>query len=255
MNLCTVKTIYSFINQLAPFETAEEWDNVGLIVGSLSHEVTGILCALDCTEKVLEEALLLGPNVIFTHHPLLFNGTKQIHTHQGEGAIIAKLIQNNITLISAHTNADLAPMGTSHTLANLFDLRDITKEQYVITGTLPMPMTGDALCRLAQEKLSAPVRIYGSEDKLIHRLSVGAGAYGEGYEIAKNHGAQGYLSSEFKHHEIIQAVSQGLTLFDGGHFATEVPGLFSLGQCLQNTLNELQYKVVVYYSSLHPYRP
>ena len=196
---------------------------------------------------------MLGANVIFTHHPLLFDATKQLHTHQGEGLLIAKLIENRIALISAHTNGDLASMGTSDTLAALFDLKDSIREGYVITGTLPAPLTGEALALLAQEKLHFPTRRYGDQNRLITRLSVGAGAYGEGWEKAMAHGAQGYLSGEFKHHEIVEGVAQSMVLIDGGHFATEVPGLFSLGECLQNALNELQYKVVVYYSSIHPY--
>lgn len=250
---CTVKQVYEALHQLAPFDTAEQWDNVGLIIGNMNQPVSAILCALDCTLPVVEEAVAKGANVIFTHHPLLFEPVKQIHTSHGEGAIIARLITHNISLISAHTNGDLAPMGTSQTLATLFNLQNPVQQGYIITGDLPQALTTQALNALIAKKLKVDPRIYGPAQSTITRLAVGAGACGDEWPIAKAQGAQGFLSGEFKHHEILQGVGEGLVLFDGGHFATETPGLFSLGQCLQKALNELQYRLTVYYSCLHPY--
>ncbi len=250
----TVKILYDNLNQLAPFDTAESWDNVGLIIGDFHQTVTGILCALDCTLQVIEEALQKNANVIFTHHPLLFSPVQTIDVSEGEGAVIAALIKNNITLLSAHTNGDLAPLGIGATLAKLLELSNLRQEEYLFCGTLPHSMALPTFISFAQKKLQTTLRVYGSVSTPITRLAVGGGACGDMWPIAKKLGAQGLLTGEIKHHDIVRAVEAGFLIFDGGHFATEVPGLFSLGQCLQKALNALQYKVGVYYSSIHPYQ-
>ena len=90
-----------------------------------------------------------------------------------------------------------------------------------------------------------PVRLYGSPGKQIDTLAVGSGAYDEGYEEAMALGAQAYLTGEVRHHNALAAVAQGMVLLEGGHFATEAPGLHAFGCCLQKEINGLQYSVAV----------
>ncbi|NLB89787.1 MAG: Nif3-like dinuclear metal center hexameric protein [Clostridiales bacterium] len=252
---CTIKEIYQLIHQLAPFDTAEPWDNVGLIVGNIEQPVSTILVALDCTLPVVEEALSLNADLIFSHHPLLFSPLKQLHTHQGEGKIIHELLTNHIGLITAHTNGDIAPEGINKTLASLFHLQNQNPQGFVITGALPKPLSALVLQELACQVLDTSVRLYGNPQQSITTLAVSSGAGGEFWPDAKAGHAQAFLSGEFKHHDILAALEEGLVLLDGGHFATEAPGISHLGKCLQNALNALQYKVEVYFSSLHPYFP
>ena len=73
-----VKDVYDWINEVAPFETAESYDNVGLLIGSMGSEISKILIALDATPAVVDEALKLNAELIITHHPLMFRGTKKI---------------------------------------------------------------------------------------------------------------------------------------------------------------------------------
>ena len=67
-----VKDVYDWINEVAPFETAESYDNVGLLIGSMGSEISKILIALDATPAVVDEALKLNAELIITHHPLMF---------------------------------------------------------------------------------------------------------------------------------------------------------------------------------------
>ena len=73
-----VSDVYGWINEIAPFETAESYDNVGLLIGSMNSEVSKILVALDATPAVVNEAIRLNAELIITHHPLMFRGTKRI---------------------------------------------------------------------------------------------------------------------------------------------------------------------------------
>ena len=97
----TVQDILALINAVAPFETMEEWDNCGLLVGSSRREVSGILFALDVTEPVIDEAVRLGASLIITHHPLMFSPVRRITDEDYEGRLISRMLENRLSLIAA----------------------------------------------------------------------------------------------------------------------------------------------------------
>ena len=74
----TVKDVYDLIDRTAPFETQADFDNSGLLVGSASQEINGILFALDLTEQVIDEAVRLGVQLIVTHHPLMISPIRSL---------------------------------------------------------------------------------------------------------------------------------------------------------------------------------
>lgn len=120
-----ISYLLQVINNHVPFSTAESWDNVGLIIGDENAKITSILTGLDCTEAVVDEAIELGANTIICHHPLIFKGLKQINEQDGYGAIIRKIIQNNINLIVMHTNLDVYPKGVNAMLAEKIGLQNM----------------------------------------------------------------------------------------------------------------------------------
>jgi dinuclear metal center YbgI/SA1388 family protein len=120
------KDIIDRIEDWAPRDIAWERDNAGLQVGSAEREVIKILLALDLTEPVLDEAIRRNCNLIITHHPLLFNPIKKIDTQNNlTSRLIEKLIKNDITLYSAHTNLDFTKDGVSFELASVLGLNEI----------------------------------------------------------------------------------------------------------------------------------
>ena len=96
------------IEELAPLEVQEKWDNCGFSVGDPYAEVSKALIALDCTEEVVDEAIECGADIIIAHHPLIFGGVKKISPQNWLGRTIIKAIQHNITIYAAHTNMDKA---------------------------------------------------------------------------------------------------------------------------------------------------
>ena len=116
-----VVDIYTVINDIAPFDLAESWDNVGILVGGREDAVRKILVALDCTDNVIEEAKKIGANLIITHHPIIFDPIKKIDSN----SLIYKLISNKIAVISAHTNLDAACGGVNDVLAAKLELEKI----------------------------------------------------------------------------------------------------------------------------------
>ncbi|MBO1197955.1 Nif3-like dinuclear metal center hexameric protein [Staphylococcus simiae] len=128
----TIKELMMLLDSKVPFNTAESWDNVGLLIGDETEKVSGILTALDCTEAVVDEAIELNYNTIISHHPLIFKGVQSIE-NKGYGKIIRKLIQHNINLIAMHTNLDVNPVGVNYMLAKILKLnhiRQINQQQH-----------------------------------------------------------------------------------------------------------------------------
>jgi dinuclear metal center YbgI/SA1388 family protein len=122
----TCGNIIKYIEDWAPKAIAWNRDNVGLQVGSGNRKVNNILLALEVNMKVIEEAVKKNCNLIITHHPLLFNPLKRIEINKSKAsAIIEKLIKNDITLFSAHTNLDYTKDGVSFELAKVLKLQDI----------------------------------------------------------------------------------------------------------------------------------
>ncbi len=245
----TVQTVFDWIDGFAPFSSAEDDDNAGLLTGRLDFPITRVLTALDCTMEVVREAKRINAELILTHHPLMYHARKSMREDDPEGGVLCTLIRGNIALISAHTNLDRAKGGINDTLGSLFSLSDMKGEGFLRAGKLPAATAAGELQTLAASLLKAPVRLYGSPDKLIKTLAVGGGAYDEGYEEAIALGAQAYLTGEVRHHNAVYASARNIVLLEGGHFATEAPGIAAFGRCLQMGLNQLQYSVDVFHFS------
>lgn len=251
----SVKTVFDYLNEIAPFETAEAFDNVGLLIGSMHAPVERILVALDATPAVVQEALDLDVQLIVTHHPLMFGGTKRLLYDSYEGGVITGIVQNGLHLIAAHTNLDLSPeLSGSACLARRIGLKNIRQEGFVIVGDLE---EGELSAGLLREKIARAeddaVYLFGDEQAKITTLGISGGAYDGGFEQARAMGAQAYLTGEVKHHNALAAAGTGFVLYQGGHFGTENPLVPELSQALQNHLNELQYSVIVYPSRSNPY--
>ena len=91
----TVRDFYDLINQIAPFDTQMDFDNSGLLVGSASQEVSGVLFALDLTQPVIDEAVSLGAQLIITHHPLMISPIRSLTDDAYEGRLIRRLVKEN----------------------------------------------------------------------------------------------------------------------------------------------------------------
>lgn len=118
----------SFIKQMeqwAPLQYAEEWDNPGLQVGRREKTLNKIMVALTPGEAAVDAAIQAGADMLFTHHPLIFKPVKQINSDTATGRILLKLIQHDINLYCAHTNLDIANGGVNDVLANALQLQDI----------------------------------------------------------------------------------------------------------------------------------
>lgn len=248
-----VQTIYDLIHTVAPFDTQMEGDNSGLLVGSPSQEVSCILFALDVTQPVIDEAAAIGAQLIVTHHPLMFDAFRTLTDETYEGRLIRRLVSENISLISAHTNLDQAAGGINDTLAAFCGLVEVSGEGFFRSGFLPQPMTVRAFADLLEENLETAVRIMAPEDRIIRRIGLCSGAGGSEWPRAVEAGCDAFVSGEIKHHFALAMADAGIAALECGHFATEEPGLAALAEALQNSLNHVECNVRVYVSAVSAY--
>ena len=251
--MITVKDIRDLIHSVAPFDTQEEWDNSGLLVGSASREVNGILFALDATERVIDEAVEKGAQLIVTHHPLMLHGRRELTDADHEGRIVARLIRENISLIAAHTNLDQAAGGINDTLAAVCGLESVEGDGFFRCGTLPSPVTADEFRQRLEEELGDSVRRMGPAEAVIRKVGVCSGGGGDFWTQAAESGCDAFVSGEIRHHHALAMTDSGIVGFECGHFATEAPGILALAEALQNSLDEVQCNVRVYISGIPAY--
>ncbi|MBR6221003.1 MAG: Nif3-like dinuclear metal center hexameric protein [Clostridia bacterium] len=241
----TVGQMLAVVDGIAPFETAEPWDNVGLLAGDPSAPVDTVLCALDLRMEVLEEAVRNGAQLIVTHHPILFRGRKNLCETDAEGRLLCALVRSGIAMIAAHTNYDNASPGVNDALAKALALNDVEAlDSGMRVGSIKETDFG-MFCDFASGVLGGPVRVYGDRNRRVRRVAVLGGA-GEDYvSIARQGGADVYLTGEMAYHKALAAADEGVCVVEAGHAATEYPAISQLSDALQNAANALQYDIRV----------
>ncbi len=223
--------IITRLELLSPPSFAEKWDNVGLQVGRRDQEISSIYLAVDATDKVIEEAVHNGADMIITHHPLIFSGLKSITEEDFIGRRIRKLIGEDICYYAMHTNFDILGMADAAAeemeLANSQVLYvtyedDISKEGFGRYGKLLRTMTLGECAEFVKRKFSLPnVAVYGDLRTVVNIAAICSGAGKEFIEDALKVGADVYITGDVSHHAGIDAVAQGLMVIDAGHYGIE----------------------------------
>ena len=93
-----IKDITDYIDELAPLNYAEKFDNVGLLVGDYNTTVTGVLVTLDTLEKTVDEAITKKCNFIVSFHPIIFDGIKKLNGNSYVERVVMKAIKNEIAI-------------------------------------------------------------------------------------------------------------------------------------------------------------
>ncbi|GAA0104377.1 Nif3-like dinuclear metal center hexameric protein [Paraclostridium sordellii] len=119
-----LKSLIKQIEKKYPLNLAYDWDNVGLLVGDYENEVKKIMVVLEANEEVVNEAIEKEIDLIITHHPFIFSKMKKVTTQDLKGKLIHKLIKNNISIYSMHTNFDIAFDGLNDYFVELLNLKD-----------------------------------------------------------------------------------------------------------------------------------
>ena len=231
--------IYEVMAELenyAPTGLAEDFDNVGLLVGDKNRDVTSVLLTLDVDMGVAREAKAKGANLIVSHHPMMLDGIKKITTDTPLGRCLNYLIENKIAVYAAHTNLDSTQGGLNDILAGLIGLQnsmpltgDMADSGLGRVGNFEAPTTIAELAQKLKSLLNLPyIRFTGSGNDEVICAAVcsgsGAGLIGEVIRA----GAQVYITGDMKYHNVRDAADEGVNIIQVGHYDSEIiaPQLF-----------------------------
>lgn len=258
-----VKNVADIMEKLAPLNLKEDYDNVGLMIGSDKAEVEGILVTLDCTLKVIDEAIEKKCNLIVSHHPLLFRKPSSITDDTLLGRKIIRLIRNDINVYSSHTNLDVVKNGINELILNVLGY----DKGEILCGTtdtgigriidLKAPVKLYELCDRIKMCLDIPrIRYAGGDDMLIRRIAVINGSGQDYFNAAKAAECDCIISGDTTYHYVSDFEEQGIGVIDAGHYPTEWPAMKLIAHYLQDRLSDIGYDNIVYISERgkNPYK-
>ena len=246
--LATVNDLVALLEELMPSNLAEDWDNVGLMLGRRGKTVKKILLALDLTKEVVEQAISQKVDLIVTHHPAIFKKLKRVVDNDWQQDLLLTLAENGIAVYSAHTNLDCVSTGVNDVLAKLLKLEDtdVLDDSNGLgrIGVVEEMALAD-YAQLVKASLKADYVIVGDAGKPVHKVAVCGGAGSDLIDIALAKGADTLVTGDVKYHSAQQAVFSGLNIIDAGHQPTELPVLDKLADRLSLRLVEREMDVVV----------
>jgi dinuclear metal center YbgI/SA1388 family protein len=233
-----IRDVNDFLNRFAPPSLAEDWDNIGLQVGSLKPKVNGILVSLDVTEAVLWEASSHDCNLLITHHPLILRPIPNLDDSTMVQRCAQLAVQMEVNILSFHTNLDSTQEGLNDLLATqlklknlkpLFPTRDPHQPKAGLgrIGKLPKTTVKKFLPQISKLLQLKKFRFVGDPDHPIQRVAVLTGSGGGYFREAKNAGADLFITGDVKYHQALEALEEGIPVVDIGHFAGEF-GMVSL---------------------------
>lgn len=236
----TVKEITNYLNEHIPFDTAEDFDNVGHLIGDENQSVSRVLIALDATQNVIEQAIKFQAPLIVTHHPVIFTPLKSLM----QSDLTTCILKNNLNVISLHTNLDKLPGGVNDMLAKALELQSIRSfpgsDDMGRIGDLPLAMASHSFAKKVKDNLNCNGLRFVPSDREIRTVAVLGGSGEFALQSAIDAGADAFVTGEGKHHVFLEAVQKGLCYVDAGHFETERVVLPFLKQRLHEAFHRLE---------------
>lgn len=217
-----------------PKKNAEEWDNIGLMLGDKKSKIKKILIALDADLETVNEAIEKKVDLIITHHPFIFSPIKNILLDTLFGKKVEKLIKNDIAVYSMHTNIDSSRDGLNEYLLEKIGV----KKSYILAENRENSEIGigryfkineefcvkDYIEKLKKDLELKNVILYGKKDcmeKNIKKIAVINGSGAGFWKKAKFFGCDFIITADIKYHDALDAVEDGVTLVDIGHYESE----------------------------------
>ena len=211
-----VSKIIKKIEEFAPLETMQKWDNSGWQINLGIEDTNRILLALDVTNSTVDEAINKKCDMIISHHPVFFNPIKEI-----DSPYIIKAIQNNIQVYSAHTNLDIAQGGVSEYLAEKCGFTDLdTAFEFIKYKKFNEEKNFSKLAATLKTIFSLPsIRVVNSHRKSYSSIAFCSGSGAEYIQELEKIGIDVFITGDLKHHQALSA--KDMTIIDLGHFQSE----------------------------------
>ena len=221
----TVREFYKALSAIVPRELGCDWDVDGLnVCPDPDREVKRVLVALDATNEVVNQAVAEGYDLIFTHHPMLFGGLKNVLADDYDGAKVIALCRAGVSAVSFHTRIDAAEGGVNDILAGLVGLEEVEvvgEERIMRVGTLAEPVSAAEFAARVKDALGAPAVLCADAGREVRRVAVVGGSGKSEVALAIASGADTFLTGELKYSQYCD--TDKLNLLVAGHFYTEQP--------------------------------
>lgn len=243
-----VADIIKIMEEIAPPAMAEDWDNVGLMLGRRCKAVKKLLLALDITGEVVQQAIAQKADMIITHHPLIFRGLKRVTDNEWQQELLLTLAEKGIAVYSAHTNLDCVSSGVNDVLAKKLHLDNVdvldSDNGLGRIGIVPACSLQE-FAAMVKKILRADYVAVGDAGKQVHKVAICGGAGSDLISLALLCGADTLITGDIKYHEAQQAVFSGLNVIDAGHQPTELPVMDDLADRLSQRFAQRNMNVVV----------
>lgn len=239
------------LEELAPTKYACSWDNVGLLLGRRDKEVKRLYLALDVTDRVLNEVIEGGYDMLVTHHPILFRPVSRINDDDYLGRWLLRLLSRDISCYAMHTNFDIAPGCMGDLAAERLGLRVQGPLEVTVPdeegpkgvgriGSMSEDITVKALCGRVKEAFGLPfVTLYSAnEERLAKRIAISPGSGKGMVRLAEAAECDVLISGDFGHHDGLDAVASGISVINAGHYGLEHIFTEFLADYLRNMLGE-----------------
>ena len=245
-----VRDVVKYLELLAPLALAEEWDNVGLLMGDPSLSIESIMTCLTLTDETVEEAQDRSVQLVVTHHPLPFRPMNRITVETTAGRLIWRLASSQIAVYSAHTSFDSAATGINSQLADGLQLDQIQPLRAFSDGEpdvgggrigrLSAEMTLGELADRAKSFLGIPsIQYVGDLDRQVRTVAVACGGADEFLTDAIAQQCDVFLTGEARFHTCIQAMANHVSMLLPGHFASERFSVEQMATQLANAFPDL----------------
>ena len=242
----TVREFYRALCAIVPRELGCDWDVDGLnVCPDPDREVKRVLVALDATNEVVDKAVADGYDLIFTHHPMLFGGLKNVLADDYDGAKVIKLCRAGVSAVSFHTRIDAAQGGVNDILAELVGIEDVEAvgdERIMRVGMLAQPTRAAAFAARVKDALGAPAVLCADAGREVRRVAVVGGSGKSEVALAIASGADTFLTGELKYSQYCD--TDKLNLLVAGHFYTEQPICARLCEIVKEISPDVQTDVV-----------
>ncbi len=222
--MITAGDIYKAIDAFAPFCTQEKWDNSGLLAGDMDMPADKIYVTIDISNEAVERAAEAGAQLIVAHHPIIFSPLKSL----GSSHPVWKLAASGIAAICVHTPLDMSAEGINARLYGMlkdgFSLGEITcsLEDFGWIAESGREFTAKETAKSLKKLLGCSVVRYCSGNRPIRKIAVCSGSGSSLLEEASAMGCDAFVTGDVKHDRWYAAKNMGISLFDCGHYHTEL---------------------------------
>lgn len=220
-----VVDVFELLEGKAPCALKLDFDNVGHLVGHADAPVTRVMCALDVTDDVIDEAIDCGAELIVSHHPLVFDAVKSVTDTTWVGHRILTLAENHVAAICMHTNLDAAKGGVNDALmaalgGKVTEVLDPVSSIGRI-GELDSEMSLADFLGQTKAALKANGLRYHDAGRAVRHIACCGGSGGSDIALAYDAGCDTYVTADVKYDQFLEAKSLGINLIDADHFCTE----------------------------------